>query len=109
MEHFPRVILPYLIGLVRAATSFRDAEIRMHPLVPLFDLLTNSEAQSLAEAATSNGQVWSANRCRKQYLPAFIRVHQDNIEVETLRALKYQVENDRWYPDELVKSPSNNL
>ncbi len=96
----PRKILPGLIRIAGKAGSYRYAEQTMRPLVPLFPLFTKKEAQTLAEATICNNQIWSAGRCRSFYLPEFIRVQGSNIEPETLRALKYQVEHDKWYdPD----------
>ena len=69
----------------------------MRPLVPHFSRFTAEEAQALAEASVRNGQIWDAALCRDEYLPEFIRVQESNIEPETLRALKYQVENGNWY------------
>lgn len=96
-KHFRREIIPYLIRRVGNAHCFRDAEFKMRSLVPLFKFLTEAEAQDLAEAAAGNAQVWDAWRCRDDYLPAFIRIHRGNIKVKTLRALKYQIENQEWY------------
>ena len=94
---FPREIHQYLIRRVRNAHSFRDAEFKMRSLVPLYELLTNSEAQDLAEAAVGNPQVWDARWCRDDYLPAFIGIHKGNIKAKTLRALNYQIENHERY------------
>ncbi len=96
-KRFPRAILPGLIRIAGAAGSFRSAEKKMRSLVPLFPLFTAEESQVLAEAAVSNGQIWSAGRCRSFYLPELIRVQGNNLKPETLRALQYQVEHDEWY------------
>ena len=94
---FPRKILPYLIRVAGEAGSFRSAEAKMRPLVPLFDLFTTEEAQALAEAAIRNGQIWSARECQDEFLPEFIRVQGSNLNNETLRALQHQIEKDTWY------------
>lgn len=96
-RHFPRTIIPYLIRVAGEAGSYRSAESEMHPLLPLFGLLTRAEAQALAEAAIRNSQIWAARRCRNEYLPEFIRVQGSNLADETLRALRYQVEEGTWY------------
>ena len=96
-RRFPRKILPGLIRIAGEAGSFRHAEKLMRPLVPLFSIFTAEEAQALAEAAVRNGQIWSASQCRIQYLPEFIRVQGSKLHPETLAALQYQVENDKWY------------
>jgi hypothetical protein len=93
----PRQILPVLTEELGRARSFRIAEARMSPLVPLFPLLTRAEAEALAQVSIDNGDIWSAALCRKEYLPEFIRVQGVNLDPETLKALRYQIENDRWY------------
>jgi hypothetical protein len=95
--HRPRMILPGLIRIAGDAGGYREAEARMRPLVPLFPIFTTAEAEALASASVSNGQIWGAQRCRGEYLPELIRVQGANLKPETLRALQYQVENDEWY------------
>lgn len=96
---FPRKILPGLIKIAADAGSFRSAEAKLGSLVPFFQLFTKEEAEALAEGAVANGQIWSAGRCRGEYLPEFISVQKHNIAPDTLRALEYQVEHDEWYRD----------
>lgn len=93
----PRKILPGLIRIASKAGSFRYAESRMAPLVPYFRKLRPEEAQALVEASVRNGQIWSAVLCRTEYLPEFVRHQAKNIAPKTLRALKYQIENNEWY------------
>lgn len=95
----PRTILPGLIQIVSDAGNFRYAEARMAPLVPYFRKLRPVEAQALAEASVRNGQIWSAALCRTEYLPEFVRHQAKNITQKTLRALKYQIANDKWYDE----------
>jgi TIR domain len=95
-RRMPRTILPALIRSAARAGSFRIAEARMKPLVPLFSLFTADEAQALAQASVENGQIWSAALCRSEYLPELIRIHAVTLKPETLRALQYQIENERW-------------
>lgn len=96
-KRFPRKIFPGLIRIASEANSYRSAEAKMRPLLPLFPLFTPDEAQALAEAALSNSQIWSAGRCRAVYLPEFIRVQGHNIRPETLHALTYQIKNNERY------------
>ena len=97
VRHVPRKILPGVIRRAGEAHSYRDAERQFRPLVPLFEQLSAEEANALAEASVENPQIWAAHLCRDDYLPVFIRVHADNIEPDTLRALRYQIENQSWY------------
>jgi len=94
----PRAILPGLIQQAAKAGSFRGAEALIAPLVPHFRIFTADEAQAFAEASVNNGQIWSAALCKSEYLPEFIRQQANSIEPKTLRALKYQILNDEWYP-----------
>ncbi len=97
VRRFPREIIPYLIRRAGKANSFREAEFKMRSLLPSLGCLTRTEAQDLAEAAIDNRQVWSADLCRKEYLPAFIELHRGNLRAETLSILKYQIQEDDWY------------
>ena len=99
-ERMPRKILPGLIRIVSDAGSFRYAEARIAPLVPYFRRLRPDEAQALAEASVRNSQIWSAKLCKTEYLPEFVRHQAKNIAPRTLRALKYQISNDKWYNEE---------
>ena len=92
--HEPRAFLPALIERAVDAASFRSAERMMRPLVPLFPLFTAQEAQTFAEGAAGNGQVWSAFECRTEHLPEFIRVQGSQIEPATLKALHDKIDND---------------
>ena len=92
IKRFPRKFFPVWIRIAGDARSFRSAEDKMRPLVPLFPLFTAEEAQALAEAAVKNGQIWDARLCRGEYLPEFIRVQGRNLKPETLHALQHKIE-----------------
>lgn len=94
---FPRVILPTLIAEAVKAGSFRHAEKLIAPLVRYFPLFSAEEAQSFAEGAIDNGQIWLAADCKSDYLPAFLAAQGASIRPETLRALSHQVEQGEWY------------
>lgn len=96
-RRLPRQILPRLIARAAKAGSFRHAEALIEPLVPLFQLFNQGEAQGFAEAAIDNAQIWAAALCQSDYLPEFISVQGHNLEPDTLRALQYQVENQQRY------------
>jgi hypothetical protein len=99
-SRFPRTILPNLIAQASKARSFRRAEELIQPLVRFFTLFTSSEAQAFADGATSNPQIWAAAECRDEYLPAFIRIHRNNVHSESIRRLEYQIEHGTCYrPD----------
>ena len=110
VESVPRKILPTLIRRAASAGSFRRAEYLMRPLVRFFPRLTAREAEELAVAAVRNNQIWSAGECRTVFLPEFIREHENNLDPDTLRVLKYQIEHDKPYipsPDELKHGPKH--
>lgn len=105
-ERMPRKLVPGLIRVVAAAPNYRSAEARMKLLMPVLPHFSAEEAQALAEASVSNTQIWEAGRCQSTYLPAFIEIHGDNISSSTLRALRFQIKNDRYYipsPEELAQ------
>jgi hypothetical protein len=97
VARFPRAILPSLIAQAVKAGSFKHAEQLIAPLVRDFPLFSVEEAQSFADGAIRNGQIWLAADCKSDYLPAFIGAQGANIRPETLRALSYQVEHGEWY------------
>jgi len=100
LKRFPRVILPRMIDRVANAWSYRNAEDAMKPLMPVLKALNKEDVNALARAAVSNNQVWSASRCRTEYLPAFVKLHRKRIDPALLKALEYQVENDEVYSPE---------
>lgn len=99
-RRFPRVVIPGMIARVRSAGSFRGAEAAMRPLVSHFATLTKAELDALVLASIENGQVWSAAQCRDEYLPQLLRENRHRIKPGDLKALEYQIANDRWYRPE---------
>jgi hypothetical protein len=100
-KRIPRKIVPGLIKIAADAHTFRSAESRIAPLVPLFGKFSPEEAQFLAEESVKNSQIWSAALCRNEYLPALIKAQKASINPKTLRALRHQITHDEWYnPDE---------
>jgi hypothetical protein len=99
-RRFPRVVIPGMIARVRSAATFRGAEAAMRPLVSHFGTLTQPELDALVRASIENGQVWSAAQCRDEYLPELIRANRPRIKAADLKALEYQIANDRWYRSE---------
>ena len=97
LKRFPRILIPHLIHRVENAYSFRNAEAVVKPLVDVFSSFTRKEANQFALAAVKNNQVWSASLCSRQYIPAFIKLHRHNIREATLRALRYQIKQNKWF------------
>jgi hypothetical protein len=56
------------------------------PLVKHFDVLSEDELRDLVRASIANSQVWSAGKCRAEYLPAFIEANRHRIVPDDLRA-----------------------
>jgi hypothetical protein len=97
---------PGVIKGIREASTFRGAEAAMAPLVPCFPQLSDTDLAALVEASISNGQVWSAAKCRMEYLPRLIAATGSRIAPDRLKALKYQIDNDRWYVAETNEPPA---
>ena len=98
LKRFPRILIPHLIHSVGEAYCFRNAEAIVKPLVDVFSSFTKKEANQFAMAAVNNNQVWSASLCRSEYVPAFIKLHRHHIREATLRALRYQIKHNKWFP-----------
>jgi hypothetical protein len=75
----------------------------MRPLVQFFPIFTPEEVRTLAQAAVENDRIWVAALCRSEYLPEFIRTQGPYIWPKTMRALKYQLKNGRWYTGEALR------
>lgn len=83
----PRQMVPAQVERVRNASSFRNAEALVLPLVPHFAQFTDEEVDAFAHAVAENGQVWDAADCRHDYLPTFVRVNGSRISPNVARAL----------------------
>jgi hypothetical protein len=94
---WPAVVVDLYIQRLDGAHSFRAAESLMKPLVPYFSGLTRAQATLIARKSVENGQIWSAALCRTDYLPAFMRLNRRRIPADVLRALRFQVAEQRWY------------
>lgn len=84
----PRLMIPFQIARVRGATSYRNAEKMVRPLVPVFAEFTEDEISDFVRAATENGEVWDAADCRSKYLPRFIRENSQRMKEEDLKKLR---------------------
>lgn len=85
---FPHAILPKLIERLAGATSFRNAEALMLPLVSHFDEFSNAEIESFVDACMGNKQIWDAADCKMRYIPQFLDMHCTRIPVAKLRQLQ---------------------
>jgi hypothetical protein len=94
LREMPRTAIPRAIQRVAGARSFREAEANLKPLVPHFASFTDSEAGSLVEAASRNGQVWHAGLCRVDYLPLFLRLNRQRISPDQFNKLATKIEYD---------------
>ena len=73
------------------------AETLMQPLRSLFGLFASEEAEAFAVACINNGQIWSASLCRSEYIPEFLATCGSVVSREALKALRYQITNNKWY------------
>jgi hypothetical protein len=94
---WPSVVIEALLKRVAGAASFRAAEALVAPLVPYFEQMTKEQASTFAQMAIDNAQIWDAQLCRQNYLPLFLERNRTNIPESQYEALKYQIENERWY------------
>lgn len=97
VDHFPRQVIPVLIKRVENARSFRSAEAVVQPLINIFPHFNRTEANKFAVAAIKNRQVWSADLCRKEYLPKFLKMHGNRINQKFSKALRHQIRYNREY------------
>ncbi len=91
-DKFPTQTIPAIIRELERAGSFRYAESVMELLVPHFQNLEQDDINKLAEVSIANGQIWSAAKCRDEYLPQFIAANRSRIPSDKLKALSYQIE-----------------
>ena len=105
VEALPRKTFPVLIGRMRSAGSFRDAEKIVGRIAPFYAVLTAEETEAFAKAAIENGQVWDANQCKKRYLPDFLKEKGGRIDTNLGRILSYQINKGQQHPEALnIKS-----
>ena len=96
-KRYPHKLIPRMIERVRTAGGFRTAESAMQPLVPLFPLLSDVELRALVRASIDNYEVWAANLCASEYLPALITMHRKRIQRNDLKALQHQITENTWF------------
>jgi hypothetical protein len=97
---WPSRVIDILIRGLDRAHSFRAAETLIAPLVPYFDQLTRAQATQIAKKAIENGQIWSAHLCRESYLPTFLRLNKRRLSTNLLKALQYQVNEQKWFKEQ---------
>jgi hypothetical protein len=96
-KKWPARVPELLLPTVEKVYGYRQAEAVIGPLEPYFQYFTAEQANSFAELATQNGQIWSACLCVERYLPKFLELNQTKLKPERYAALKYQVENQSRY------------
>lgn len=99
MKKQPHLFIPGMVNGVADAGSYRQAEAALKLLVPLFEHLDKGELDALVDAAIKNSQVWSAAKCRTEYLPELIELRRDEIEPKRRRELEYQIEKNTWFQE----------
>jgi TIR domain-containing protein len=98
VQRFPQELIPHAITRLATSRGWRYSEEIMSLLVPHFPKLTDSQVHAITEAAISNGEIWNAADCAKKYLPKFIEINASRIPSQKLEVLRFQVENQQWYP-----------
>ena len=97
LKKIPRKFIPLMIEKVATATSFRGAEAVLKPIVPLFHELSDNEVALLTQACIENYEVWDAALCKIEYIPEFIRINRDRIDLDKIKALEYQIKHHTSY------------
>lgn len=98
VDKFSSIMIAMAIKRLENAGSFRYAESVMELLVPYFNEFKQEEIDAFAEASINNNQVWSAELCRRKYLPQFIEINRSKINPRNLEILSYQIEKNERYP-----------
>lgn len=101
IDKFPTQIIPRTIRILADSKSFHYAEAVMELLVPHFNKFRKEDIEGFIDASINNGQIWSADKCRKEYLPQFLAMHKDKIDSNKLKVLSYQIEKDEKYRGDL--------
>lgn len=93
LVNFPGVnIFENLIEELSEVVGYRRAERLMGNLEPFFDKLRVFEVNILVDIFIKNNQIWDANRCKRHYLPRFIKINKDKIEEDKLKELSKLIE-----------------
>lgn len=107
LDRFHEYMIATVIGKLSKAGSFRYAESIMELLVPHFNEFQKENTEKFVDASIENGQVWSADKCRKEYLPKFIDIHKHSINPDKLKILNYQIEKGEYYKE--TKNKENKI
>jgi len=84
LERFPISMISSIVNAMDKIYSFREAEEIMGLLVPYFDKFEQLDIERFVGFSIDNGQIWYANKCKKEYLPEFIDINKDKIS-ESMR------------------------
>jgi hypothetical protein len=96
-RRWPTMVVDVLLTPVAHASSFRDAEKLVKPLVPYFERFSKDQATRFAHMAADNAQIWDAYLCRVKYIPQFLKANRTKIPPSLHKVLKFQIENQTWY------------
>ncbi len=97
IDKFPEYMIAKVVKKLEEVRSFRYAERVMELLIPYFNNFEEKNIDMFMDVAITNGQIWSADLCRTEYLPKFIKINRNKIESKKLEVLSYQIENNEWY------------
>jgi len=93
VDNFPTInIFGNLLDELFMVRGFREAERIMSNLEPFFKKLNINEINRLVDISISNYQIYAAGRCKREYLPKFIKINKDKIDKEKLKKLSELVE-----------------
>lgn len=92
-DNFPKInIFGNLIDELYMVTGFRKAEGLMTNLEPYFNKLSVAEINRVVDISTTNYQIYAAGRCRREYLPKFIKINKEKIDEDKLKKLSELIE-----------------
>ncbi|MCK9603419.1 MAG: toll/interleukin-1 receptor domain-containing protein [Candidatus Omnitrophica bacterium] len=97
VNKFPNSIIDKIINKLEKISSFREAEEVFDLFVAHFERLNQDQINKVVNASIKNGQIWSAAKCRTEYLPHLLKIHKDKISHEQYEILSYQIEKSEFY------------
>lgn len=97
IRKFPGNTIPFFIQNLEAVNTFRDAEELLEFMDGYYSLFNTYNANKFMDAAIRNNQIWGAWLCRSKYLPRFIKIHRKKLNRRKLKALEYQINENKPY------------
>ncbi len=97
IDRYSNEVISFMIREQNEAVSFRNAESIMEKIVPYFDRFNKRQANKYAQVCIDNSQICPAHLCAQNYIPEFLKINGRKLSPERLKALQYQIEEQKWY------------